>query len=68
MIPAGSIEDVDAGFEEGIRIDEGGGAEEEEEVGGAEEEDSDVIILTQDNFDEVINSEPLSLVEFYAPW
>lgn len=30
--------------------------------------DSKVLELTEENYDEVINSTPLLLVEFYAPW
>lgn len=29
---------------------------------------SDVIDLTPDTFDEIVNPEPLMLVEFFAPW
>ena len=30
--------------------------------------ESDVLTLTTSNFDEVVNPEPLILVEFFAPW
>lgn len=30
--------------------------------------DDDVIVLTESNFDEVVNAADLILVEFYAPW
>ena len=29
---------------------------------------SKVLVLTEENYDEVINNTPLILVEFYAPW
>jgi len=35
---------------------------------GTEIDDPDTIVLTNDNFDSVVNSEDLMLVEFYAPW
>lgn len=31
-------------------------------------EDSDVVVLTSDNFDEVMTNSDRILVEFYAPW
>jgi len=31
-------------------------------------DDSDVIVLTTSNFDDVVNTKDLMLVEFYAPW
>ena len=33
-----------------------------------EEAESHVITLTAENFDEIVKSEPVILVEFYAPW
>ena len=27
-----------------------------------------VVTLTKDNFDDVVNSQDLMMVEFYAPW
>jgi protein disulfide-isomerase A1 len=34
----------------------------------ADEAPSDVISLTADDFESVVNAEPLLLVEFFAPW
>jgi len=31
-------------------------------------DDKDVLVLTEKNFDEIVNSKDLILVEFYAPW
>ena len=27
-----------------------------------------VLTLSKDNFDDIVNKEPLMLIEFYAPW
>ena len=35
---------------------------------GEGEEPSRVLILTEENFGEVVDSHPVILVEFYAPW
>lgn len=35
---------------------------------GEEIDDPDVVVLTKDNFDEIVNNEDLIVVEFYAPW
>lgn len=35
---------------------------------GGNESESKVLVLTEENYDEVINNTPLILVEFYAPW
>ena len=71
LIPALAVGGSDAGLEEGMEAEVGDGDEEEggveEEVGDGDEK-SDVITLTQENFNEVISSEPLIMVEFYAPW
>ncbi|OQR89966.1 disulfide-isomerase [Thraustotheca clavata] len=37
-------------------------------VRGAIEEEDDVLVLTDDNFEEAINTHDTLLVEFYAPW
>ena len=29
---------------------------------------SEVIELTTDSFDEIVNNQPMMLVEFFAPW
>ena len=34
----------------------------------AVEDESKVMVLTQENWDEVINNTPLIMVEFYASW
>lgn len=31
-------------------------------------DDGDVIVLNDNNFDDIVNSKDLILVEFYAPW
>eukprot|EP01012_Entosiphon_sulcatum_P030678 TRINITY_DN37_c0_g1_i1.p1 TRINITY_DN37_c0_g1~~TRINITY_DN37_c0_g1_i1.p1 ORF type:complete len:496 (+),score=126.46 TRINITY_DN37_c0_g1_i1:51-1490(+) len=31
-------------------------------------EDPDVVVLTKDNFDSILESNPVVMVEFYAPW
>ena len=37
-------------------------------VQAEEAADSKVVSLTQDSFGKFVNDEPLSLVEFFAPW
>ena len=36
-------------------------------AGAAPEEEEGVLVLTDSNFDAAVNSEPIILVEFYAP-
>lgn len=44
------------------------GADGSDEAPEEEESESDVLVLTKDNFDEVVNENDITLVEFYAPW
>jgi thiol-disulfide isomerase/thioredoxin len=37
-------------------------------IGGSALAESDVLVLTDKSFHAAVDSEPLALVEFYAPW
>ena len=50
--------------EKGINVEEEAPGEDTE----GEERGSDVLVLTKDTFDDVVNEKDIILVEFYAPW
>lgn len=42
--------------------------EDEDDAETPLEEENDVLVLTEENFDDVVESKGIILVEFYAPW